>query len=136
MSAGWIMKTEPGTYSYDDLVRDGRAVWDGVTNPVALKNIRAMAPGDLVLVYHTGDEKAAVGLAKVASAAYADPKRNDPKLVVIDLVPGPRLKRPVTLAAMRAEPKLADIALVRAPRLSVVPADAAQWKTLLAMGGM
>jgi predicted RNA-binding protein with PUA-like domain len=135
MPSYWILKTEPSAYSFDQLVRDGHAVWDGVKNPVALKNLRAMAKGDSLLIYHTGDEKSVIGLAEVTKPAYPDPKKKDPRLVVIELKPGKRLRRPVPLAAIRAEPGLAGLALVRAPRLSVVPADAAQWKTLLSLGG-
>ena len=133
--AHWILKTEPSTYSFEDLERAGHAVWDGVKNPVALRNLRSMAVGDELLIYHTGDEKAVIGFAAVTRTAYPDPKKKDPKLVVIELKPGKRLPRPVPLAAMRAEKSLAALALVRAPRLSVVPADAAQWKKLLSLGG-
>ncbi len=131
--AYWILKTEPSAYSYDELERDGKAVWDGVSNPLALKHLRAMQAGDEALIYHTGDEKAVVGLARVTSAAYPDPKAKDPKLVVVELKPAKRLKRPVILAAIKAEPEFQDLALVRMPRLSVVPATAAQWKKLLEM---
>jgi predicted RNA-binding protein with PUA-like domain len=131
----WILKTEPSTYSYADLERDGHAVWDGVKNPVALRNLRSMAVGDQLLIYHTGDEKSVIGFAQVTRAAYPDPKKKDTKLVVIELQPGKRLPRPVPLAAIRAEKSLAGLALVRAPRLSVVPADDAQWKKLLSLGG-
>lgn len=131
----WILKTEPSAYSFDQLERDGKAVWDGVKNPVALRNLRAMEKGDQLLIYHTGDEKSVIGFAAVTRTAYPDPKKQDPKLVVIELKPGPRLPRAVPLAAIRAEQSLAGLALVRAPRLSVVPADAAQWKRLLALGG-
>jgi len=131
--AYWILKTEPSAYSYDELERDGKAVWDGVSNPLALKHLRAMQAGDEALIYHTGDEKAVVGLARVTSAAYPDPKAKDPKLVVVELKPAKRLKRPVILAAIKAEPAFQDLALVRMPRLSVVPATAAQWKKLLEM---
>jgi len=133
--AYWILKTEPSSYSFDQLERDGHAVWDGVKNPVALRNLRAMAPGDQLLIYHTGDEKSVIGFAEVTKAAYPDPKKKDSKLVVIELKPGKRLPQPVPLAAIRAEKALAGIALVRQPRLSVVAADAAQWKRLLALGG-
>lgn len=132
--AYWILKTEPSTYSFQRLVQERTAVWDGVTNPVALKHIRSMAKGDAVLVYHTGDEKACVGLAEVVSAPYPDPK--DAKLTVVDLKAGKPLPAPVTLAAIKAEPAFAELALVRMGRLSVVPANAAQWKLLLAMGGL
>ena len=135
MAAYWILKTEPSAYSFEQLEREGTAVWDGVSNPVALKHLREMQPGDEALIYHTGDEKALIGLARVSSAAYPDPKAKDPKLVVVQLKSGKRLKRPVTLAEVRAEPAFRDLALVRMPRLSVVPATAAQWKKLLAMAG-
>lgn len=135
MAAYWILKTEPSAYSFEQLEREGTAVWDGVSNPVALKHLREMQPGDEALIYHTGDEKAVIGLARVSSAAYPDPKAKDPKLVVVQLKSGKRLKRPVTLAEVRAEPAFRDLALVRMPRLSVVPATAAQWKKLLAMAG-
>jgi predicted RNA-binding protein with PUA-like domain len=126
----WLLKTEPSTYGYDDLEREGRAVWDGVTNPVALRNLRAMKEGDRVVVYHTGDEKAAVGLAEVVRAAYPDPKAGDPKLVVVDLKPKGRLASPVSLADIKKMPLFAESPLVRQGRLSVVPLDAAQWKAL------
>jgi predicted RNA-binding protein with PUA-like domain len=129
----WILKTEPSTYSFDDLQREKTAVWDGVKNPLALKHLRAMAPDDEVLIYHTGDEKAVIGQARVTGTAYADPKKKDPKLVVIDLAAGARLPSPVTLSAIKADPAFRDLALVRMPRLSVVPATAAQWKRLLKM---
>lgn len=129
----WILKTEPSTYSFADLRRARTTVWDGVKNPVALKNIRAMAPGDEVMIYHTGAEKAAVGLARVTKRAYSDPKnkKKDPKLVVVNLRAGAALPAPVPLTAIRADPLFRDMALVRMPRLSVVPATVAQWKRLL-----
>lgn len=133
--AYWILKTEPSTYSFDDLVGAKRAVWDGVSNPLALKHLRAMRPGDEVLIYHTGDEKAAVGFATVVSEPYPDPQDDSGKLTVVDLAPGRRLPRPVRLAQVKATPALKDLALVRMPRLSVVPAGAAQWQQLMAMGG-
>jgi predicted RNA-binding protein with PUA-like domain len=126
----WLLKTEPSTYSFADLERDGRAVWDGVTNPAALRNLRAMAAGDRALVYHTGDEKAAVGVAEVTKAAYPDPKSKNPRLVVVDLRPVARLPRAVSLAEIRALPAFVDSPLVKQPRLSVVALTAAQWKAL------
>ena len=89
----WLLKTEPGTYSYEDLEKEGGTRWDGVKNPVALRNLKAMKAGDRVVVYHTGDEKAAVGLAEVTREAYADPR--DKRLPVIDIAPRGRLPRPV-----------------------------------------
>ena len=131
--AVFLVKTEPSTYSYADLEREQRAVWDGVSNPVALKHLRTIAKDDDVLVYHTGDEKAVVGLARAASAAYADPKLKDEKRVVFDLVPRRSLKKPVTLATFRVDPVLQTADLVRLPRLSVVPLTAAQLERVLAL---
>jgi predicted RNA-binding protein with PUA-like domain len=131
----WLLKTESGSYSYDDLERDGRAVWDGVTNPLALRNLRAMKRGDGVVIYHTGDEKAAVGLAEVTKAAYPDPQAGDPRLVVVELKPKGRLARPVALAELKARQAFAESPLVRQGRLSVVPLSGAQWKALLAWDG-
>ena len=131
----WIVKTEPSTYSFDDLARQKTAVWDGVKNNLALKHLRQMKPGDRVLVYHTGDEKAVVGVAEVASDAYPDPKQKDPKLAVVDQKASERLSRPVPLAEIKRERAFADLALVRIGRLSVMPASAEQYKRLLALGG-
>ena len=131
MANYWLVKTEPSTYSYDDLERARTAVWDGVKNPVALRNLRAMHPGDQVLVYHTGDEKAVVGWATVVSAPYADPKKKDPKLIVIDLRAHRRLPQPVTLAQIKADTTLSELPIVRQGRLSVSPVTAPQWSRLL-----
>ena len=131
----WLLKTEPDNYSYADLERDGATTWDGVANNTALMHIRTMQPGDLALIYHTGDERQAVGLAEITSAPYADPQANDPKLVVVDLRPLRQLPQPVTLAAVKADPAFADFALVRQGRLSVVPVSAEQWSRLLGMAG-
>jgi predicted RNA-binding protein with PUA-like domain len=126
----WLLKTEPSEFGYDDLERDGKAVWDGVSNPVALRNLKAMKAGERAIVYHTGDQKAAVGFASVVRAAYPDPKLRDPKRVVVDLEPAGRLLRPVTLAEIKAMAVFAQSPLVRQGRLSVVPLTAAQWKAL------
>lgn len=130
----WLLKTEPGTYSYDDLERERRARWDGVTNPAALRNLREMKEGDRALVYHTGDEKAVVGEAVVVKAAYPDPKSRNPRLVVIDIEPRGRLARSVTLAELKALGEFADSPLVRQGRLSVVPLTAVQWRAIEARG--
>jgi predicted RNA-binding protein with PUA-like domain len=122
----WLLKTEPGTYSFDDLERAGRTVWDGVTNPVALKNLRSMRAGDAAFVYHTGDERAVVGRATVEKAAYPDPRPGLDRLVVVDLRAGQRLARPVTLDQIKKLPVFADSPLVRQGRLSVVPLTPAQ----------
>src|SRR6266702_2280963 len=131
----WIVKTEPSTYSFDDLARQKTAVWDGVKNNLALKHLRQMKPGDRVLVYHTGDEKAVVGVAEVRSDAYPDPKHKDPKLVVVDLKAEERLPRPVPLAQIKQDRAFTDLGLVRMGRLSVMPASAEQFKRILKVGG-
>lgn len=130
----WLVKTEPGEYSFARLVQEQRAVWDGVTNPAAQKNLRAMQAGEQVFVYHTGDEKAVVGVARVAAPARTDPKYPTGKLVVVDLEPVAALGRPVTLAAIKALPLFADSPLVRQGRLSVVPLTAAQGKAIEELG--
>ena len=126
----WLLKTEPSAYGYDDLERDGKTVWDGVTNPVALKNIRAMKAGDRAFVYHTGEVKAVMGIARVLRDPYPDPKGSDPRRVVVDLEAAGGLARPVTLGEIKALPGFADSPLVRQGRLSVVPLTAAQWKAI------
>lgn len=131
----WILKTEPDSYSYADLVREGRAVWDGVSNNAALKHMREMQPGDQALIYHTGDERRAVGLAEVTSGPYPDPQRGDEKLVVVDVRPLRELQRPVGLATIKAEPFFADFALVRQSRLSVVPVNPDQWARIMELAG-
>ena len=115
----WLVKTEPETYSWDDLVRDKKTVWDGVRNFQARKNLKSMQKGDVVLFYHTGDEKSIIGLSKVSKEAYPDPKDKD--WVVVELSPDKKLKRPVALSEVKAVKKLANMALVRVARLSVQP---------------
>ncbi|MBI2921874.1 MAG: EVE domain-containing protein [Planctomycetes bacterium] len=117
----WLFKTHPETYSIADLERDGRATWDGVANNTALIHLRKTAPGDEVLVYHSGDDKAVVGIARVVKGGYPDPKLKDPKLAVCDLEFVKRLSAPVPLAVIRKERGLADFDLIRISRLSVMP---------------
>jgi predicted RNA-binding protein with PUA-like domain len=131
----WLLKTEPSTYSYDDLERDQRTTWDGVANPVALKHLRSMAVGDHALIYHTGDEKRIVGVAKVTRAAYPDPKQQDDRLAVVDLAAVRRVETPVTLATIKADHRFTGFDLVRLPRLSVMPVEAPYLKPLLALLG-
>ena len=131
----WVLKTDPDTYTFEQLEQERRTRWDGVSNAVALKHLRSMATGDRALIYHTGDEKAIVGLARIVSMPYADPKAGDARLVVVDVEAGDRLARPVPLAAIKADPIFQNLGLVRTPRLSVVPLNEAEWKHLLAMGG-
>jgi predicted RNA-binding protein with PUA-like domain len=126
----WLLKTEPTDYSYDQLEQDGRTRWDGVSNPAALKNIRAMKAGDRAFLYHTGKEKAIVGVVEIVTAAYADPESKSSKLVVVDIEPRLRLGRPVTLTEIKALPAFEGSPLVRQGRLSVVPLTADQWKTV------
>lgn len=130
----WLLKTEPKTYGYPDLEREERTVWDGVANPVALKNLRSMKAGDEVLVYHTGDEKAVVGIARVTRAAYADPKGSDARRVVVEIEATGRMNTPVTLAEIKAMAAFAGSPLVRQGRLSVVPLTPAQWKAVTERG--
>jgi predicted RNA-binding protein with PUA-like domain len=133
MARHWVLKTEPSEYGFPDLVRERRTRWEGVSNPVALKHLRSMLEGDAALIYHTGNEKALVGRARIASAPYPDP--SDPKLVVVDVEAGQPLPRAVPLAAIKADPAFAELGLVRVPRLSVVPVEPGQWERLLAMAG-
>ncbi len=126
MASTWLFKTEPSSYSFDRLERDGKTVWDGVANAVARKHLGAVKRGDTILVYHTGDEKAVVGLAQAASDAYPDPKQKDPKAFVVDVAAGKRLPRPVTLAELKQRPTLRTFPLVRLPRLSVMPVTPAE----------
>ncbi len=136
----WLLKTEPSTYSYVDLERDGKTVWDGVTNALALKHLRSMKKGDRAFIYHTGDEKRIVGIAEVASNPHPNPKEKDFKLVVVDLKPRERLKRAVTLAEIKSRKEYADLdesgrafELVRMGRLSVMPVSEARWRRLCGM---
>jgi predicted RNA-binding protein with PUA-like domain len=130
----WLVKTEPKTYAYEELAKAKRAGWDGVKNPAALRNLRAMKVGERVFVYHTGDEKAVVGVAVVVREAYPDPKASFPSQVVVDLEAVGPLKRPVTLAEIKAHPEFKESPLVRQGRLSVVPVTAAQVKAIEALG--
>jgi predicted RNA-binding protein with PUA-like domain len=136
MARHWVLKTEPSTYGFSDLVRERRTRWEGVSNPVALKHLRSMLEGDDALIYHTGNEKSLVGLARIASAPYPDPAQKDERLVVVDVEAGKALPRRVSLAEIKAEPAFKDLGLVRLSRLSVVPVEPDQWKRLLAMAGL
>jgi predicted RNA-binding protein with PUA-like domain len=130
MAQYWILKTEPSTYSFDDLLREGSTVWDGVKNALALKHIGKMKSGDRVLIYHSGKEKAAVGEARITSTAYPDPEAGDDKLLVMDIEAVAPLDAPVDLKTIKADGSFADLALVRMPRLSVVPSTKAQWERI------
>jgi predicted RNA-binding protein with PUA-like domain len=133
--AYWLLKSEPSTYSIDDLIKDKKTVWDGITNNLALKHIRSMQKGDLTFIYHSGNDKEIVGLAEISSKPYADPKQNNPKLVVFDIKPKTKLKKPVTLSEIKNDNRFSDFGLVRMSRLSVVPVSKDLWKILLEMAG-
>ena len=134
--ATFLFKTEPTTYSFDDLTRDKSTVWDGVSNPLALKHMRAVRKGDTVAIYHTGDEKQVVGLAIAESDPFPDPKLGDPKRVVVRLKAGRGLPFPVPLATFRTDAVLKTADIVRLPRLSVMPLTAAQHERLLERAGL
>ncbi len=126
--AYWLLKTEPSTYSFDDLVKAKETRWDGIENPAALKLMKSASVGDRALVYHTGDEKSAVGECEIVKAAYPDPK--NARLVVIDVRAGKPLIKPVSLAIIKRDPLFADSPLVRQGRLSFVPITDAQWRRI------
>jgi len=131
--AQWLLKEEPEHYSYDQLVKERKTVWAGVRNPLAQKHLRAIRKGDRIFYYHTGKEKAIVGTAKVAAPAYPDPKDKSGKLVVVELVADKKLKRPVTLAEIKAGGRFPEFPLVRIPRLSVMPVTEEQWEAIQAL---
>ena len=131
--AGWLLKTEPGSYGWADLVRDGSTEWDGVRNAAAANHLRAMRQGDLALLYHSGADKAAVGIVRVAREAREDGEEGNWVSVAIE--PVRPLPRPVTLAAMKADPRLADMPMLRQSRLSVSPVGDAEWTVLMEMAG-
>ena len=135
MAAKWLLKSDPEHYSFQDLERDGKAVWDGISNNLALKHLRNVRRGDRVLVYHTGGERAVVGLAEAVSDPYPDPQQKDARLVVIDLRAEGALGQPVTIDEIKKTAALKDFALVRLPRLSVMPVTDAQWTAILKMAG-
>jgi predicted RNA-binding protein with PUA-like domain len=130
----WLLKSEPGEYSFDDLRRDGLAEWDGVTANPAQAQMRQMQAGDRCVIYHTGDERRAMGLATVERAPYPDPTDPSGKRVWVDLRAGEPLGRAVGLGEIKAQPAYADSPLLRMSRLSVVPLTAEQFEALLALG--
>jgi len=134
--AYWLVKTEPQEYSFYDLQNAGGGRWDGVRNFLALKHIKAMLPGDHVFVYHTGKEKAVVGVAEVVSEPYADPAQTDDRFFVVDLAARYRLTRPVTLAVIKTLSEFPGWELVKQPRLSVVPVTEAGWQRIHSLAEM
>ena len=131
--AHWLMKSEPHVYSWDDLVRDGSTDWDGVRNNAARLHLRAMEPGDEALFYHSGDERAVVGIMRIAGPGKPDGE--DGAWVKVPVEPVKKLERPVTLKEIKAEPDLAKMELIRQSRLSVSPVGDEEWRTILRMSG-
>lgn len=129
----WLFKEEPTHYSYDQLALDGQTSWTGVKNPLAQKHLRSVKKGDRIFFYHTGDEKAVIGIAKAAGAAYPDPADTSGKLYAVDVAPVKKLKKPVTLAAIKADTAFATFLLTRVPRLSVMPVGDDEWERIEAM---
>src|SRR5262245_52199211 len=132
----WLLKTEPSEFSYANLEERKKAVWDGITNPLALKYINSMRKGDFAFIYHTGDEKQIVGIAAITSGAYPDPKDDTGRLSVVDVAPKQKLKKPVTLASIKNRKEFKEWELVKIGRLSVVPVDEERWKQLKKLGGL
>lgn len=130
--AHWLMKSEPGTYSWDDLMKDGSTEWDGVRNPAARLHLKAMKRGDEVFFYHSGDERAVIGIMRIAREAAPDPK--DSNWVSVAVEPVRKLARPVTLKEIKADPRLAKMELIRQSRLSVSPVRDEEWSVIVAMG--
>ena len=130
MATRWLFKTEPSVYSFEQLQKEKRTVWDGVANNFALKNLKDIKKGDLILIYHTGDERQAVGVARALGGAYPDPTKKDPKLLVVDIEPVKPLSKPVTLAEVKGHKKLANFDLVRNSRLSIMKVNDEQWEIM------
>ena len=126
----WLFKEEPTHYGFDALVKDKKTVWSGVKNPLAQKHLRSIRKGDRIFYYHTGNQKAVVGVAEAAGDAYPDPKDQSGKLYVVDVVPVDALARPVTLAEIKADGRFADFPLVRISRLSVMPVSKTEWSRI------
>ena len=129
----WLFKEEPSSYSFDALVKDGKTVWSGVRNPLAQKHLHTVKKGDRIFYYHTGGEKAVVGIAKALGNAYPDPTDKTGKPAVVDIAPVTKLPRAVTLAEIKADNAFKDFALVRISRLSVMPVTDADWGRIVAM---
>jgi predicted RNA-binding protein with PUA-like domain len=134
--ANWLFKEEPTHYGFDDLVKDGSTEWSGVKNPLAQKHLRSVREGDRIFYYHTGNEKAIVGIARAAGNAYPDSKDKTGKSVVVDVKPEKKLKRAVTLAEIKARKAFAQFPLTRLPRLSVMPVTDEEWDEILKISGM
>ena len=133
--AYWLVKSEPHKYAWDDMVRDGRTIWDGVRNHTAAINLRTMKVGDQAFFYHSNEGKEIVGIVEIIREHYIDPKDAAQRFPAVDVAPVAPLKNPVTLAAIKADPALADMELVRQSRLSVAPVRDTEWAHIMAMAG-
>jgi predicted RNA-binding protein with PUA-like domain len=133
--AYWLVKSEPLTYSWDQLVKDKQTSWDGVRNYAARNHLKSMKKNDEVLYYHSNEGLEIVGIAKVAKEAYPDPTTDEKAWVVVDLKPHKRLKKPVPLTQIKTDKRLADMALVRLGRLSVQPVTEAEWNVIMELAG-
>lgn len=133
--SGWLVKSEPFVYAWDQLVKDGKTCWDGVRNYQARNYLLQMRKGDEVFFYHSNEGLSIVGIARVCREAYPDPGADDPRWVAVDLIPWRALPRPVSLSQMKADPRLKDMALLRQSRLSVSPVREAEWKAILELAG-
>ena len=132
----WLLKSEPSSYSWEQLVKDGRTNWNGVRNFQAAKNLKSIKRGDQAFFYHSGEDRAIVGTCEIVKEAYPDPSDPEGRFVMVDVKALKPVKTPVTLAAIKAEPKLKDLALVRQSRLSVLSVADAEWKILAKMAGL
>ena len=133
MATRWLFKTEPSVYSYQQLEKDKKTMWDGVANNLALKHLKDIKKGDLILIYHTGDERQAVGIARALGGAYPDPSKGNPRMLVVDIEAVKPLPKPVTLAEVKANKKLGNFDLVRLSRLSIMKVTDEQWEILEGM---
>jgi len=131
----WLFKEEPSSYNFEEFTKDGRTVWAGVKNPLAQKHLRSIRKGDRIFYYHTGNERAVVGIAKAAGNAYPDPGDPEGKRVAVDLVPEKRLPKSVPLAAIKSDKAFAEFPLVRIGRLSVMPVSDVEWSRILKLAG-
>lgn len=127
----WLMKTEPGTFSWDDLVRDKKTGWDGVRNFQARNNLKAMKKGDEAFIYHSNDDKAVIGIAKITKEGYPDPSDNE--WIAVEIAPVRKLKKPITLAQIKADKRLSNMVLVKASRLSVQPVKSEEFDLIVSL---
>ena len=129
----WLMKTEPNAFSWEQLIKEGQTIWDGVRNYQARNNLKLMKAGDYAFIYHSVSEKEIVGIAKISKEYFQDPTTNDPNWVAVEVVPVSTLKRKISLAEIKSKKELANIALLKKSRLSIIPLSEEDYKTLLSM---